>query len=215
MIKLYTRLFQRFGGTYYIHLQGIKTWNIVPMVPSSHSQNVRNCNHMSLNELKEKLCNSDNFIIRIKIFWDVNFICMSSLDTSKDDCASIFRVEQSKKFSQSFSFPSWTVWPLILRHYDLNTPRTIYRTTIPPYPKSLESSEISLCEKKPQLYVYTFLTGVWYILNIFERSIYTQFLVTINVIEYYFCVYLEVHKILATRFLLLFTSQCHHMRKLF
>jgi hypothetical protein len=185
------------------------------MVPPSHSQNVRNCNHMSLIVLKEKLCKSDNFIIRIKIFWDVNFLFMSSLDTSKDGCASIFRVKQSKKFSQSFSFPSWTVWPLILRHYDLNTPRTIYPTTIPQHPKSLESSEISLCEMKPQLYVYMFFTDVWYILNLFERSIYTQFLVTINVIEYSFCVYLEVYKIVATRFLLLFTSQCHHMRKLF
>jgi hypothetical protein len=142
---------------------------------------------------------------------------VSSLDASKDGCASIFRVKQSKKFSQRFSFPSWTVWPLILRHYDLKTPRTIYPNTIPPHSKSLESSEIlvSLCEMKTQLYVYTFLTDVWYILNLFEHSICAQFLVAINVIEYYFSVYLGVHKILATRFLLLFPSQCQHMRKLF
>jgi len=67
----------------------------------------------------------------------------------------------------------------------------------------------------PHWYVYTFLTDFWYILNLFEHSSGTQFLIAINVIEYYFCVYLGVHKILATRFLLLFTSQCHHMRKLF
>jgi len=60
---------------------------------------------------------------------------------------------------------------------------------------------------KPQFYVYTFLTDVWYILSLFEHGIRTQFLVAMNVIEYYFCVYMEVHKILATRFPLLFTSQ--------
>jgi len=41
------------------------------MVPSSYSQYVRNYTHMSLIVLKKKLNNSDNFIIRIKIFWDV------------------------------------------------------------------------------------------------------------------------------------------------
>lgn len=144
-------------------------------------------------------------------------LCVGSLDVSKDDCASIFRVKQSKKFSQSFSLPSWTIWPLILRHYDLKAPRTIYPKTIPPHAKSLETSEIlvSLCEMKPQLYVYRFLIDVWYIINLFEHSIWTQFLVVINVIEYYFCVYLGVHKILATYFLLLFTSQCHHMKFFF
>jgi hypothetical protein len=137
-------------------------------------------------------------------------LCVSSLDASKDGCASIFRVKQSKKFSQRFYFPSCTVWPLTLRHCDLKTPRTNYPKTIPSHPKSLEPSEISLCEMKTQFYVYTFLTDVWYILNLFEHSIGTQFLVALNVIEYYFCVYLGVHKILATRYLFLFTSQLPH-----
>jgi len=71
MIKFYTSWFQRFGGIDNIHLQGVKTWIFFPMVTSSYSQYVRNCTHMSLIVLKGKLNKSDNFIIRIKIFWDV------------------------------------------------------------------------------------------------------------------------------------------------
>jgi len=79
MITFYTSWFERFGGTHYIHLQGIKTRIFVPMIPSSYSQYVRNCTHMSLIVLKEKLSKSDNFIIRIKIFWDVTlFLCEQS-----------------------------------------------------------------------------------------------------------------------------------------
>lgn len=73
IVKFYTSLFQRFGGTYYIHLQGIKTWIFVTMVPSSYSHYVRSCTQMSLNVLKEKLSKSDNFIIQIKFFLYVTF----------------------------------------------------------------------------------------------------------------------------------------------